>query len=347
MRRHLIGLGLGIVMLIVMFFGGAWGYLRLLRLPAAVGASVSALPAQGGSLLSSGGVITSIGAVAVTGLVAGILIAWPRISPLATAVPALVALAWTGLYLGSVKRAVDLIPLRGQAFGAGWEALLFNGILGLAGLAMMIPTCLPARWRDPYAEEDEAIEAEVSDAREYVADLKATLDSGSAGPPRRNATDPVGTRAGNAAGRPGPGGAAAARTGAPAPRPGQSPGQRSQSESESRGGVLTGLTIPPSAPRMPGGQQRVTGAQPAMPGGQRMPGQQRVTGAQQRLTGAQQRLTGGYRWPGGAQQGPADPRARATGGQQTLGSGEPRMTGAELRARLRQSGSQPRLPGEP
>jgi hypothetical protein len=323
MRRHLIGLGLGVVMLIVMFFGGAWGYLRLLRLPAAAGASAAALPAQGGSLLSSGGVITAIAAVAATGLVAGVLIAWPRISPVATGLPALVALAWTGLYLDSVKRAVDLIPLRGRAFGAGWEALLFNGILGLAGLALMIPACLPGRWRDPRAAEDEAIAAEVSDAREYVADLRATLGPDPAVSPRRSTAGLAGARPGTAAQQQG---AVAQRQGAVA---------QEQGATTRDGAVITGLTIPPSA-------RRVTGAQPAAPAAQ-----QRVTGPQQWQTGAQRRLTGGYRWPSQAQQRPSDPRARVTGAQQTLGSGEPKMTGAELRARLRQSGSQPRLPEEP
>jgi hypothetical protein len=201
MRRHLIGLGLAVIMLIVMFFGGAWGYLRLLRLPAATGAPVSALPAGGGSLLSSSGVIMSIGAVLGTGLIAGVLVAWPRISPLAAGLPGLVALAWTGLFLGSVKQAVDLIPLRGHAFGAGWEALLFNGILGLFGLAMIVPLCLPARWRDPYAEENEVTEAEVSDARDYVADLKATATADTAGSPRRASAGLSDMQAGASAGR--------------------------------------------------------------------------------------------------------------------------------------------------
>jgi hypothetical protein len=336
MRRHLIGLGLGVVMLIGMFFGGAWGYLRLLRLPVAAGAPASALPAQGGSLLSSTGVITAMGAVVVTGLIAGVLIAWPRVSPLAAGIPGLVALAWTGLYLGDVKEAADLIPLRAHAFGAGWEALLFNGILGLLGVAMIIPMCVPARWRNPYAIDDEAIEADVTDARGFVADLKANVGAdsvssvssagstglvgaaamaGSAGSPRRGPTDPAQTRMTAAGGR--PGSRRVGRHGSSAGRQGQSSGRPTTSESHA--GVLTGRPIPPSG--------------------------QRMTGGQQRLTGEQQRLGGQQQWPTGAQ-------ARVTGGQRAMADGNPMMSGAELSAQLRStsnqrlSGSQPWLPDE-
>ena len=48
--RHLYGMALASVMTLVMFFAGAWGYERLLRLPVPTG-SPAALPAGGGSLL--------------------------------------------------------------------------------------------------------------------------------------------------------------------------------------------------------------------------------------------------------------------------------------------------------
>jgi hypothetical protein len=343
MRRHLIGLGLGVVMLIEMFFGGAWGYLRLLRLPVAASAPTSALPAQGGSLLSSTGVITAMGAVVATGLIAGVLIAWPRVSPLAAGIPGLVALAWTGLYLGDVKEAADLIPLRAHAFGAGWEALLFNGILGLFGVAMIIPMCVPARWRNPYATDDEAIEADVTDARGFVADLKANVGAdsvssagstglvgaaamaGSAGSPRRGPTDPAQTRMTAAGGR--PGSRRVGRHGSSAGRQGQSSGRPTTSESQA--GVLTGRPIPPSGQRMTGEQQRLTG------------GQQRLTGEQQRLTGEQQRLTGGQMRVTGSQ-------TRLTGGQPPIPGGQQRTTGAQQRttgAQPRTTGAQPRMTG--
>jgi len=161
--RHVFGIALAIVMVLAMFFAGAWGYLRLLRLPT----PAAELPAQGGSLLSYNGVLAALAAVAVTGLAAGILVAVPRISPLAAGLPGLLLIAWTALYLVSVHRAVGLIPLRSNAFGAGWESMLFNGVLGGAGLAMIVPLFLPSRWRRAGA----AAESE-SEARGFIADLR-------------------------------------------------------------------------------------------------------------------------------------------------------------------------------
>lgn len=311
MRRHLIGLGLGVVMLIFMFFGDAWGYLRLLRLPAAANAPLSALSAQGGSLASSGGVLAAMGAVAATGLIAGILIAWPRISPLATGVPALVALAWTGLYLASVKEAVDLIPLRGHAFGAGWEALLFNGILGLAGLAMVIPMCLPARWRVPSAR-NEAIEAEVSDAREYVAGLKANM------PSRPRQEEPVGGAVSSSGQR--------ATAGA-----GMTAGARVTGGQPFSGGR--------GRPPLAGRHARLTGGQPRLTGGQPV-----ASGEQRRPTGGQQRLTPGYRWPAEAQQSTGS-QARLAG-RQALINGKPMVTGAELSEQPGRPGARRQAPDD-
>jgi hypothetical protein len=263
MRRHLIGLGLAVAMILVMFFAGSWGYVRLLRLPSTVGAPLTALPAHGSSLLSNTNVLSALGALAVTGLFAGILVAVPRISPLAAGLPGLLAVAWTGLYLASVRTAVQLIPLRSRAFGAGWEGLLFDGILGLAGLALLVPMFLPSRWRDPNAGAGAQVDADVTDAQDYVADLKSSLVSASAAPSRRVTAPPLPSRPKPPAGQPG-------LTG-PQPR-------------------LTG-----GQPRLTGGQPRVTGSQPRLTGGQpRLTGgQPRVTGAQPRLSGGQPRLTGG------------------------------------------------------
>jgi len=80
--RHRIGMVLAVIMAGVLFFPGAWGYLRLLRMPAAAG-QLAQLPAGGGSLISDHNVLIAFAAMAGTGLLAGILIAVPRISPLA------------------------------------------------------------------------------------------------------------------------------------------------------------------------------------------------------------------------------------------------------------------------
>jgi hypothetical protein len=144
--RHLAGIVLAIVTALVVFFAGGWGYLRLLRVPPA-GGSLAGLPAGGGSLIGNHSVLASVAALLATGLVVGIVIGAPRISPLAAGLPGLAMLALTGLYLASVRHAVQLIPLRTRPFGAGFEAMLIDGVLALAGLAMVIPMFVPSRWR--------------------------------------------------------------------------------------------------------------------------------------------------------------------------------------------------------
>ncbi len=169
--RHRIGLILAVVMTGVLFFPGSWGYLRLLRLPAGAG-QLSQLPAGGGSLTSDNNVLIALAALAGTGLLAGILIAGPRISPLAAGLPGLLLLGWTGLYLVSVRQAVDLIPLRSDPFGAGFEAMMFNGILGAAGLAMVVPMFVPSRWRARRTGDNEAAGAD-----EFISSLGETTET--------------------------------------------------------------------------------------------------------------------------------------------------------------------------
>jgi len=151
--RHLIGILLAVVMAGVLFFAGAWGYLRLTTLTT----PLSQMPDGGGSLLSDHHMLAGLAAVAGTGLLAGILIAAPRISPLAAGLPGLLLLGLTVLYLVSVRHAVQLIPLKSHPYGAGFEAMLVHGILGAAGLAMIIPMFVPSRWRARRTPEPEVI----------------------------------------------------------------------------------------------------------------------------------------------------------------------------------------------
>ena len=141
--RHLIGVALAIVMAAAVFFAASWGYLKLLTGPTKGGV----LPAAGGSLIHNHAVLEGFGALLAVSLLAGILMAVPWISPLAAGLPGLALLAWTGLYLFSVRRAVQYIPLKSQTYGTGFEALLFDGVLALAGLAMIVPLFVPSRWR--------------------------------------------------------------------------------------------------------------------------------------------------------------------------------------------------------
>ena len=151
--RHLIGILLAVVMAGVLYFAAAWGYLRLTTLTS----PLSRMPAGGGSLLSDHRMLAGLIAVGGTGLLAGILIAAPRISPLAAGLPGLLLLGLTALYLVNVRHAVHLIPLKSHPYGAGFEAMLVHGILAAAGLAMIIPLFVPSRWRARPGPEPEVI----------------------------------------------------------------------------------------------------------------------------------------------------------------------------------------------
>ena len=173
--RHLYGLALASITTMALFFGGAWGYERLLGLSALSG-KTSALPAAGGSLLSNTSVLYALAALVATGLLIGIGVAAPWMSPLASGLPGLLLIGWTGMYLTSVSHATELIPLRSHAFGAGWEALLFSGTLGELGLVMIIPMFVPSRWR---RRRDEA---ETAEADDYLADLTRNAKTGELAP---------------------------------------------------------------------------------------------------------------------------------------------------------------------
>jgi hypothetical protein len=153
------------MMAAVMFFAGGWAYFRLLKLPAAAG-QAAALPANGGSLLANSTMLLALAALMAAAVLAGLLLMVRRISPLAAGLPGLLFLAWTALYLVSVRRAVELIPLRSHAFGAGWEALLFNGVLGAVGAVLVLPMLVPSRWR---GESLAGAEATAREADQYLS----------------------------------------------------------------------------------------------------------------------------------------------------------------------------------
>jgi hypothetical protein len=166
--RHLYGTALAVIMTVVMFFAGGWGYLQLLRLPVPPG-QANALPAGGGSLLSNSTALLALAALLATAVLAGVLATVPWFSPLASGLPGVLLLAWTALYLVSVRRAVEFIPLRSHSFGAGWEGLLFNGILGAVGAVMVFPLFIPSRWRASRRPEPDALDSDVDD---YLAAVK-------------------------------------------------------------------------------------------------------------------------------------------------------------------------------
>lgn len=141
MRRHLVGILLALGLLAMLFFGTAWGVGRIVVLRG----SVTALGTEH-ALTSTRGLM-AVGVLLATGLVIGIMLAVPAISPLATGLPGLVLLGWSALVVMHSRYAVRYLPWPGSHFGTGLTYLLFNGVLGLIGAVMIIPLIVPSRWR--------------------------------------------------------------------------------------------------------------------------------------------------------------------------------------------------------
>jgi hypothetical protein len=133
--RHVLGLVLAVILAAVLFAGAGWGTWR-----------IEALQAAGTSLTSISGLL-ALAALVGTGLLLGILLVAPRVSPLAAAVPGLALLAWSALRVVSVPRAERLIPLPGSHLAAGFQTLLAGGVLALLGAVMLVPLFVPSRWR--------------------------------------------------------------------------------------------------------------------------------------------------------------------------------------------------------
>ena len=143
--RHFIGLILGLVLAAALFFAGGWGAEHVSAL--AVGHSVG-LPSRTG--------LIGLAAMLGVGLLMGVLLVVPAVSPLATGLPGLVLLGWTALLAVSAHRALAWIPLQSYAYGLGFRALLLSGMLALIGIAMIIPMFLPGRWHSTRGYEDDS-----------------------------------------------------------------------------------------------------------------------------------------------------------------------------------------------
>jgi hypothetical protein len=152
--RHLIGIGLAIVLSVAVFFGGGWAYNRLFTRN--LGAEWS-LP-TGGNFVSNSVVTSGLAAMAGVALLIGLALLIRWVSPLATGLPGLVLLAWTALYVASPVRAVHYIPLKAHNVGLGFAGLGTTGILGAAGIVLVMPLFFPSRWRRPAGDvaSDEA-----------------------------------------------------------------------------------------------------------------------------------------------------------------------------------------------
>ncbi len=141
--RHFIGLILAIALAAAVFFGGGWG-----------AEHVAALAGHSVGLPSRTGLI-GLAAILGAGLLGGILLVVPAVSPLATGLPGLVLLGWTALLAVSAHRALAWIPLQAHTFGAGFRVLLLDGTLALIGIAMIIPLFVPGRWLGTPGDDDD------------------------------------------------------------------------------------------------------------------------------------------------------------------------------------------------
>jgi hypothetical protein len=144
--RHVYGIVLGVVAAAAVYAGAGWGVAR-----------ITDLHGSGASLTGIHGLL-ALAAVAGTGLLLGVVLAVPQVSPLAAGLPGIAMLAWTALLAISSRRALALLPPQGTSLGhtlgAGMTMLLAGGILGLAGAAMIVPLFVPSRWRG--RDDDEA-----------------------------------------------------------------------------------------------------------------------------------------------------------------------------------------------
>jgi hypothetical protein len=148
-----------VVLSAAIFFGGGWAYGRLLARDLASGLS---LPAGGGNFVGNSTVTIGLAAMAGVALLIALALVIRWVSPLATGLPGLVLLGWTGLYVASPQRAWDYIPLKAYNIGLGFAWLGTTGILGAAGIVLVLPLFFPSRWRGRAGREagrDDAIEA--------------------------------------------------------------------------------------------------------------------------------------------------------------------------------------------
>jgi hypothetical protein len=145
--RHLIGVAFGAALAAAIFFGGGWGV-----------AHMTHLSAQNISLTSISG-LSALGVLLLVGLFLGILMVAP-VSPLSTALPGAVMLAWTGLLGLDARLAARIIPLRGTGYAAGFHAMLVSGVLVLLGALMICTVFVPSRWRRGGGDDGGSADAE-------------------------------------------------------------------------------------------------------------------------------------------------------------------------------------------
>jgi hypothetical protein len=146
--RHLYGLLLALALAAALFFGGGLGVWRIVTWPASGSA-------PGSLTLTGPRGLLPLAALLGTGLLLGILLTAPRVSPFGTGLPGLVLLGWSALLVLRGRYALRFVPLPASHFGAGFGAMLSSGVLGLLGAVMLVPLLRPSRWRRWPGYDDE------------------------------------------------------------------------------------------------------------------------------------------------------------------------------------------------
>jgi hypothetical protein len=141
--RHVTGIVLALVLAAVLFVGGGWGVGKIMLLHNNMAALHSAPGLQ------------ALAALVGSGLLLGILLAAPAVSPLATGLPGLALLGWTALLAVSFSKAQQLIPAHHGNVSSGFQVLLDSGLLALLGAAMIVPLFVPSRWRGRQRGDDD------------------------------------------------------------------------------------------------------------------------------------------------------------------------------------------------
>jgi hypothetical protein len=145
--RHWIGVAFAVALAAAIFAGGGWAVAHMTR-----------LAAQDISLTSISG-LSALGVLLLVGLFLGVLMVAP-VSPLATALPGLLLLAWTALLGLDAQLATRIIPLRSEGYGVGFHTMLVSGVLVVLGALMICPVFVPSRWRRRGGDDTESPDGE-------------------------------------------------------------------------------------------------------------------------------------------------------------------------------------------
>lgn len=144
--RHVLGFVLGVLLAPALVYGAGWGFAR----------AGAALDPVGQTVTDRTELYGAFALMAAVGLVAGVVMVARWASPLATLIPALVLLGWSGYFVADPGKALELpgkVPPAGE-LDTALQLLLTSGVFALLGVALLMPAWQPRRWRR--RDEDDA-----------------------------------------------------------------------------------------------------------------------------------------------------------------------------------------------